>query len=81
MLDASISSFAMSVGGWGPAFDEKRDVGNKHFNYPALITSYGIIEMVMGNTRALQVLLFKSAPEYGDIHGDTVYLIDLNKNI
>ncbi len=32
MLDPS-HHFVTVVGGWGPAFDEKRDVGNKHFYY------------------------------------------------
>ncbi len=39
---------AMLAGGWGPAFPEKRDVGEKYFNYPVLVLFHGVIEMVMG---------------------------------
>ncbi len=83
----------MFVGGWGPAFLEKRDVGEKYFNYPVLVLFHGISEMVMGtctclarcrsslrwngdgDALALQVLMFESAPEYGDIRGDTFLLV------
>ncbi len=78
MLGASISSFAMFVGSWGPAFLEEGDVGRKYFIYPVLIIFYGITEMVMGSAHALRVLPFESAPEYGDFHGDTVCLFVLN---
>ncbi len=96
----------MFAGGWGPAFPEKRDVGEKYFNYPVLVLSHGVTEMVMrarascrmpfgsaldGNMRvpcgtsfesvpdgiacAVQVLTFESAPEYGDIRGNTLLLV------
>ncbi len=69
----------MFVGSWGPAFHEEGDVGRKHFNYPVLITLYGITEMVMGSAHALRVLPFESMPEYSDFRGDTVCLFVLNK--
>ncbi len=80
-MGAFISSFVMFIGSWGPASDEEGDVGRKHSYYSVLITFYGIIEMVMGSMHVLQVLLFESMLEYGDICSDTIYLIVLNKNI
>ncbi len=76
----------MIIGGWGPAFDEKRDVGNEHFYYllsgnehfyyPALMVLHGIIGMVMERMLALQVLLFVFMPEYGTFVVICIYLID-----
>ncbi len=74
-LGASISSLAMFVGGWGPAFPEEGDVGRKYFNSPVLMVFHGVAEMVMGGAHILRSLLFESAPEYGDFRGDTFLLV------
>ncbi len=51
------------------------NVGRKYFNYPVLMVFYGVAEMVMGSAYTLRVLLFESAPEYGDFRGDTFLLV------
>ncbi len=70
----------MFAGGWGPAFLEKRDVGEKYCNYPVLVLFHGVTEMVMGaqtpcgmpfksvldgSTRAPCGTSFGSAPDGG----------------